>query len=421
MSDNTISVPEFAQCARRWLAENMPVAPEQTRDSFLASSGEPDDQVLDRIATCRSLQRKLFEGGFAGICVTCDYGGQGLTPAHQEAFNHEIEGYDYPSDIQASTFIPAMALLLEFGTEEQKRRHVPAMLSGAEIWVQLLSEPTGGSDAASVMTSARREGDTWILNGSKIWTTAAWYADWAICLARTDWSVEKHQGLTVFSFPINAAGVEIHRIELVNGTREFCQEYLTDVVVADENRIGEVGGGWDVVMRWLFHERTIIGGSPYVTGRGARASEGPYDARELLKLAYRFDTLNDPRSRRLVGQVHASALVNEAMVELVTEKMMRGALSFHAAAMLRLFVGTQLARRATIAMDLCGRHGVTWDEGEGVTNRMGAGYLARQAVCIGGGTTEMARNVIAERHLGLPREHRNDRGPFKDVPRGPVG
>lgn len=421
MSDDIVSVPEFAQRARRWLAANMPAAPTQTRDSFLASSGEPDAEVLARIATCRALQRKLFEGGFAGICVARDYGGQGLTPAHQEAFNHEIEGYDYPSDIQASTFIPAMALLLEFGTEEQKRRHVPAMLSGEEIWVQLLSEPTGGSDAASVMTSARREGDNWVLNGSKIWTTAAWYADWAICLARTDWGVEKHQGLTVFSFPISTAGVEVHRIELVNGTREFCQEYLTDVVVPDENRVGEVDGGWDVVTRWLFHERTIIGGSPYVTGRGARASDGPYDARELLTLARRFDTLNDPRSRGLIGQAHASALVNGAMIELVTEKMMRGALSLHAAAMLRLFAGTQLARRATIAMDLCGRRGVTWAEDEDICNRLGAGYLARQAVCIGGGTTEMARNVIAERLLGLPREHRDDRGPFRDVPRGPAG
>ena len=416
-----IDVEEFAARARIWLADNMPPAPPRGGDSFLASTGEPDDQVLGRIKTCRDLQRRLADGGFAGICVPRQYGGQGLTPAHQAAFNRELEGYDYPADIQASTFIPAMALLLEFGTEEQKERHVPAILRGEEIWVQFLSEPTGGSDAAAAVTTARRDGDHWVLNGSKIWTTAAWYGDWAICLARTDWSVDKHQGLTVFSFPVAAPGVDVHRIELVNGSREFCQEFLTDVVVPDADRLGEVGGGWAVVSRWLYHERTISGGSMYVTGRGNRPNEGPYETRAMIARARRQGSFGDPRTRDLIGQAHALALTRDAMVSAVTAQMAAGALPHHAAAMIRLFSGTTTARRATIGMQLGGRDTVVWSPDEDDYARLGAGYLARQVACIGGGTTEMARNVISERLMGMPREPRNDAGPFRDVPRGPQG
>ena len=185
------------------MAANMPPADPAAGHFFftrpVGSRTDADD--LARIDRCRELQRRLFDGGFAGICVPTEYGGQGLTPAHQSAFNRELRGYDYPLEIQASTFIPCMALLLEFGTEEQKLRHIPKMLRGEEVWAQFLSEPGGGSDAAGAVTTAVRDGDQWVLNGSKIWTTGAWYSDWAMCLARTNWDVEKHRGLTVLQPP----------------------------------------------------------------------------------------------------------------------------------------------------------------------------------------------------------------------------
>jgi alkylation response protein AidB-like acyl-CoA dehydrogenase len=419
MSTDALGVEEFATRARAWLAENLPRVDPKAGDFFLTATGRTDDEDLARVATCRDLQRRLFDGGFAGICVPQAYGGQGLTPAHQAAFNREIRGYDYPAEIQASTFIPCMALLLEFGTEEQKLRHIPAMLRGEEIWVQLLSEPGGGSDAAGAVTTATRDGDEWIVNGSKIWTTSAWYGDWAICLARTNWDVEKHRGLTVLSFPITTPGVEIHRIELVNGSKEFCQEFLTDVVVADRDRIGDVDAGWSVVTRWLYHERTIAGGSPYVTGSGNRPNDGPHDPHAMVELARRLGTIDDSRTRDLIGEAQTLSLVREALVESVTAKMAAGALPHHAAAMLRLFSGTMNVRRATIAFDLCRDGAVAWSPDEETFAQVGVGYLVRQAACIGGGTTEMARNVISERLLGMPREQRADTDAFRDVPRGP--
>ena len=417
---SVISVEEYAHRARAWLPDHLPPADPAAAQFFLTATASDDEQDLARIQTCRDLQSRLFDGGFAGICVPVEYGGQGLTPAHQAAFNRELRGYDYPAEIQASTFIPAMALLLEFGSEEQKLRHIPAMLRGEEIWIQFLSEPGSGSDAAGAVTTATREGDQWVLNGSKIWTTAGWYGDWAICLARTNWDVEKHRGLTVFSFPMSTPGIEVRRIELVNGSREFCQEFLTDVVVSDRDRIGDVDAGWDVVTRWLHHERTIAGGSKYVTGQGNQATEGPYEAAVMAALARERGSWGDPHTQELIGQARVLGLVRSALVQSVSRKMADGALPHHAAAIPRLFSGMATTRRATIAYELAGERAVAWDPEQRTDAQVALGYLVRQAACIGGGTTEMARNVISERLLGMPRERRADSEAFRDVPRGPA-
>jgi alkylation response protein AidB-like acyl-CoA dehydrogenase len=420
VTDETITIDEFAARARAWLAEHFPPADPSAGHFFFGDpSSRTDEDDLARIDRCRELQRRLFEGGFAGICVPPHYGGQGLTPAHQFAFNRALRNFDYPLEIQASTFIPCMAILLEFGTEEQKRRHIPAMLRGEEVWAQFLSEPGGGSDAAGAVTTATRDGDQWVLNGSKIWTTGAWYSDWAMCLARTNWEVEKHRGLTVFSLPVRSPGVEIHRIQLMNGSKEFCQEFLNDVVVDDRDRIGDVDGGWTVMTRWLHHERTIAGGSPYVTSAGSRDDEAPNAGRGLAQLARELGVLEDPHTLERIGEAQTLTLVGDALVRSVTSKMQTGALPHHAAAMLRLFSGTATVRKAVIALELAGGSAVVWAPDEGRLAQVGTGYLVRQASCIGGGTTEMARNVISERLLGMPRETRADGGPFRDVARGP--
>jgi alkylation response protein AidB-like acyl-CoA dehydrogenase len=135
-----------------------------------------DEEELAAVARERQVQRLLFDADLAGVCFPKEYGGQGLTPAHQRVLNEELVGYEYPARIQAPTFSPCAAVLLDLGTEEQKRQHLPAILRGEEIWMQFLSEPSGGSDVAGALTSAVRDGDEWVLNGSKIWTTGAWWA-----------------------------------------------------------------------------------------------------------------------------------------------------------------------------------------------------------------------------------------------------
>ena len=146
--------------------------------------------------------------------------------------------------------------------------------------MQFLSEPSGGSDVAGALTTAVRDGDQWVLNGSKVWTSGAWWSDWGLCLARTNWDVPKHRGLTVFMLPIHQPGVEVHRIEMLNGSREFCQEFMTDVIVPDSDRVGEVDDGWTVGTRWMFHERMLYTSS-YVT-EPAGTTHGRSDTAAVL-------------------------------------------------------------------------------------------------------------------------------------------
>ena len=208
-----------------------------------------------------------------------------------------------------------MAVILDFGTEEQKRRHIPPILRGEELWMQFLSEPSGGSDVAGAQTTAVRDGDEWVMNGSKIWTTGAWWADWGLCLARTNWDVPKHRGLSVFMLKIHQPGIEVHRIEMLNGSTEFCQEFITDVRIPDGDRIGEVDQGWTVGTRWMYHERTLSGGSPYVRpGRPAAASVRPRAApTATCSWPGEFGRLEDSRVRELIGEAYTGGVVGEAL------------------------------------------------------------------------------------------------------------
>jgi alkylation response protein AidB-like acyl-CoA dehydrogenase len=375
-----------------------------------------DEEELAAVARDREVQRLLFDAGLAGVCFPREYGGQGLSPEHQRTLNEELAGYEYPARIQAPTLSPCAAVLLDLGTEEQKLRHLPAILRGEEIWMQFLSEPSGGSDVASALTSAVQDGEEWVLNGSKIWTTGAWWSDWGLCLARTNWDVPKHRGLTVFILPIRQPGLEVHRIEMLNGSMEFCQEFLTDVRVPDSDRVGDIDDGWTVGTRWMFHERMLTN-SPLVTVPAGSTHGGtttPMDA-----VARDAGRLEDPSVRDLVGEAHMLEIVDGQLRRRIGEGITTGVMADQSAAIGRLFTGVTSARLRTIALEIAGSAGAAWTDDDGELAYSGSDFLMRQVSCIGGGTTEMARNVISERVLGMPRERSQDRDvAFRDVPRG---
>ncbi|MEX5709721.1 MULTISPECIES: acyl-CoA dehydrogenase family protein [Parafrankia] len=409
-------VETFRQRARDWIRGNLAPLPAGSGIGVMRA-GESDEAELAAVARQREIQRMFYDAGFAGIAFPREYGGQGLTADHQKAFSEEISGYEYPADIQAPTFSPCAAVLLDFGTEEQKRQHIPAILKGEELWMQFLSEPSAGSDVAAALTSAVRDGDDWILNGSKIWTTGAWWSDWGLVLARTNWDVPKHRGLTVFILPIHQPGIEVHRIEMLNGNKEFCQEFLTDVRVPDTDRIGEVDDGWTVGTRWMFHER-MLHNSPLVTipADGAR---GTIRATHLVEIARDAGRLEDPLARDLIGEGRMLDLVTHALQGRLSRGLRSGRMPDQSAAIGRLFTGVTAARTTTLSFNLAGGASAAWTDDDGATAECGNDFLLRQVSCIGGGTTEMARNVVSERVLGMPREPAKDRGvAFRDVPRG---
>jgi alkylation response protein AidB-like acyl-CoA dehydrogenase len=376
-------------------------------------------QQLGAVTRERDIQRMLFDAGLAGICFPKEYGGQGLTPAHQKVLNEELTGYEFPSRIQAPTMSPCAAVLLDFGTEEQKQAHIPAILKGEELWMQLLSEPSGGSDVAGALTTAVRDGEEWMLNGSKVWTTGAWWSDWGLCLARTNWEVPKHRGLTVFIFPLHQPGIEVQRIEMLNGFKDFCQEFITDVRVPDSDRIGEVDDGWTVGTRWMFHERMLTN-SPLVTSPvgGIHGTGGL--AAHLRQIAIDAGRVDDPRARELRGESKALHLTNGELRKRIGQGIVTGTMSDQSSAIGRLFGAETNMRTNTIAFEIAGSSGVAWTDDDGMVAELGNDFLMRQTGAIGGGTTEMAKNVIAERVLGMPRERTLDKDvAFRDVPRSP--
>jgi alkylation response protein AidB-like acyl-CoA dehydrogenase len=415
------SVESFRLRARDWLKENAPRATRRGSGVSFSAGGTREEELAD-VQRNRDLQRLFYDGGFAGICFPREYGGQGLTPAHQHAFNEELDGYEYSSRIQVPTFQPCASVLLEFGTEEQKRNHLPAMFKGEEIWMQLLSEPSGGSDVAGAQTYAVRDGDEWVLNGSKIWTTGAWWSDWGLALVRTNSDVPKHRGLSVFIMKLHQPGIEVHQIEMVNGAKEFCQEFITDLRVPDSDRVGEVDDGWTVGIRWMYYERSLGGRSPFITRPATSGFEG-VQGDPTLRLAKRAGKLDDPHARQLVGEAHALGVVGRALSGRLATLIARGDITDQAAALGRLMGGESALRSSAIAYELAGSSAAAWDVDDAddvALGNTGIGFLTRQAATIAGGTTEMSRNVISERVLGMPRERTMDKDvAFKDVPKGP--
>ncbi len=408
------SLDDFRARARAFVGANL--RPADTNQLVGPLRNErTDEEELAAVAREREVQRMLFEAGLAGICFPTEYGGQGLTRDHQRTFNQEVAGFEYPSRIQAPTLSPCAAVLLDFGTEEQKLAHIPAILRGEEIWMQFLSEPSGGSDVAAALTSAVRDGEEWVLNGSKIWTTGAWWSDWGLCLARTNWDVPKHRGLTVFILPIRQPGLDVHRIEMLNGSKEFCQEFLTDVRVPDTDRVGDVDDGWTVGTRWMFHERMLTN-SPLVTVPAGTGRGG--NTKPVTAVARDAGRLDDPYIRDLVGEAHMLEVVDRHLRRRIGEGIATGAMPDQSAAIGRLFAGVTAARMRDIDFEIAGAAGAAWTEDDGELAFAGSDFLMRQVSCIGGGTTEMARNVISERVLGMPRERSQDRDvAFRDVPR----
>lgn len=400
------TVEEFAARARSWLAGNMPRLDPQ----HPPRNGRDDEGAWQR---ARDLQRRLYDGGFAGICFPREYGGLGLDIRYQKAFDAESDGYEMPLILNVPTFTICCATLLDTGSEEQKRRHIHAALRGDEVLVQLLSEPSGGSDLAGLITRADRDGDGWLISGAKTWSTSAFAADYGLLLARTDATVPKHDGLTMFLTPIHAPGITLRRIEQVDGTNEFCEEFFDGLRLGEDAIVGEVNKGWDVASRLLFHERRAVGqGSEFASGRGPERTE--MAAHDFLDLAEQTGTVDDPWAQDKIGRVLARRMVRDSLVDYVGRDMRTGALPPAAGTLIRLFHSDVTFLEVDTATEVAGPLGVIDDEAQLL--KVGKRYLSRQTVALGGGSNEMARNVIAERMLGLPREYAADRGvPFNQV------
>jgi acyl-CoA dehydrogenase len=295
--------------------------------------------------------------------------------------------------------------------ERHKLRYLPPLASGEEVWCQLFSEPVAGSDLAGLRTRAVRNGDEWIINGQKIWTSGAHYSNFGILLTRTDSTVAKHDGLTMFFIDMKSPGVEIRPIKQVNGQSGFNEVFFTDLRVPDHQRLGEVGQGWKVSLTTLMNERLSI---------GAGMSTG---FAELLDFCCNFETgdglaIEDPavRSKLATWAVRTSGLRYTGYRAI--SALSRGETPGPENSIGKLVAGQTLQEIAMFALDLQGQAGIMMDPARvEASARFQAMLLRSPATRIEGGTDEILRNIIAERVLGLPEEARLDKGvPFNEIP-----
>jgi alkylation response protein AidB-like acyl-CoA dehydrogenase len=396
--------------ARAWLDANL-----SRRDPTVTRLRGVDHKTVEGIAAQRAIQRRLFDAGYMGITWPTEYGGQGLSTAHERAFAEEAAGYALPDFGVAggTTFGVCARTMLAHASPAFLSRHMPAILAGDELWVQFFSEPGAGSDLAGITTRATRDGDQWILNGSKIWSSGAYYADYGMCLARTDWDVPKHRGLTWFAVKIDQPGVTVQPVREINGDAEFCQEFFDDVRLTDDDVIGEVHRGWTVAQTMLVFER---GGS---ADEAPRLPQPTGLAPDLVALARRMRRQDEPAVRQGIARAQVNEYALGQLAKRISGLIRAGkADPAGVAAYGKLAQGTFGPIRARIGLEVGGSAGLVWESGVVDDMATSINYLNSRIMSIAGGSNEMQRNGIGERVLGLPREPSFDSTrPFSEVVR----
>ncbi|MEZ5412271.1 MAG: acyl-CoA dehydrogenase family protein [Acidimicrobiales bacterium] len=408
MSSATTDIETFRQEARAWIKANLEPRPKAS------ATGRPEREAStpEDIAKARVLQRKLFDAGWAGLSYPAEYGGRGLTALHERVWREEALDY-YAPDFGVAGSVTFGAIgrsLVAHCTPEFCQEHIPKILAGEELWCQFYSEPEAGSDLAGIRTRAVQDGERWIISGSKIWSSGAYLADWAMCLARTDWSVPKHRGLTWFAVPTNAKGVEIRQIRQINGNAEFCEEFLDEVEVTEADVIGEVNKGWAVTQTMLVYERGA-------GEMGASMVEPRELAPDLVALARKVGRADDPAARQAIAKAHINDYAQYHLGHRIADRLRAQATPDPAvAAYGKLASGVLAPIRARLGMEVGGPAALAWAAGDEDGGRPALNYLNGRVTSIAAGTNEMQRNGIGERVLGLPREPSFDTNkPFNEV------
>jgi len=330
-------------------------------------------------------------------------------------WGQEERRYKTPPDIFGIGIGMAGPTLMAHATEAQKATWLLKMCSGEEIWCQLFSEPGAGSDLAGLRTSAVRDGDDWMINGQKIWTTGAQFCDWGILVARSDANAAKHKGLTYFVVDMKSPGIEVRPITQINGGQGFNEVFFTDVRIPDENRLEGVGDGWRVALTTLMNERASIG-----AGSGGGGGVG-----DLLNLARRCaidgaPALQDKAVRARIADFYVKSKGLQFTAARTQSALSQGKIPGPEASLGKLVGGVLIQDMAEFAMELQGMTAAVSDASVALNDGAWQDrYLSIPGLRIAGGTDEVLRNIIAERVLGLPPEIRVDKNiPFKDVPTG---
>ena len=404
--DDSQSEAAFRAEAREWLAENAP--------NFSTEGLEAPDDGGDPVALklAQAWQACKADAGYACLLWPKEYGGRGATPMELLVYEEEERKYPVPGSVFRIGLGMAGPVMMKYASEDQKARYLPKMRRGDEVWCQLFSEPSAGSDVAGLRMRSVKDGDDWVINGQKVWTTGAHFCDYGILVTRHDPTVPKHMGLTFFFVDMKSPGISINRINQISGESNFCEVFFSDVRIPDAQRLGQVGDGWSVALTTLMNERLAVGGAP------------PPDSNEILDTVLATELESGPAIKDAsVREKLADWYVQTEGFRLTKFRTMtalsRGQTPGPEASIGKLVTAKKRQAIASFGMDLQEMGGVLMDGAADEDSAYQEAYLSSPGGRIAGGTDEILMNIIAERVLGLPPDIRVDKKlPFSELPTG---
>ena len=404
--NDTPQEAEFRAKCRAWLEANAELKTKKTNSAKNMNVG--NKSLLEAAA---EWQKKKYDAGWAMIHWPKEFGGIGATPIERIIWAQEESKFNVPKGVYEIGLGMAGPVMMEYATDEQKERYLPPMAEGKEIWCQLFSEPSAGSDVAGLRSKAVQDGENWIVNGQKVWTSGAHFSDFGILVVRHDPSLEKHKGLTFFFVDMKSPGIEVKPIKQLTGGSSFNEVYFNDVVIPDSQRLGEIGDGWKVAITTLMNERLAVGDADGV------------DANEAFELAKKHDKdgeqlIDNNAVRESIADWYceASGLKNTKLRTM--SALSRGDTPGPEASITKIVSANKLQAIGNFGMDSSDMSGMLMNE-ESDFIKFQMAWMGAAGLRIAGGTDEILKNIIAERVLGLPQEARADKGlAFKDIPSG---
>jgi len=395
-----VNIDAYRERARDWLRAN---APAFVRTSQIDVAGE--------LAKARAWQALKAAHGYAAITLPEQYGGAGGTELEKIVFTEEELAYDLPTSFYGVSLGMPVPIFLRHAPEAAKMALAPSAIRGEQIWCQLFSEPMAGSDLAALRLQAKRQGDGWVLNGQKLWTTWAQFADWGVIVVRTDPSVPKHAGLTYFYLNMHSPGIEVRTVRKLGGEQDVNEVFFTDVFVPDEQRLGAVGEGFRVALETLMIERYAIadegGGGPSLESFISLAKQARIGGRSAFE---------DGEVRKVIADAFVERQGLRSVHLRALQAIARGVEPGPEGAIRKLLVAKTRYKLASMALELMGPDGVELDVELSVRADFAQSWLDAPALRIAGGTDEILRNTIAEKILRLPQDYRPDKGvPFNQL------
>ena len=392
----------FRKNCREWLEKNAKLKIGVEKNEFAN---------IDFLQAAKGWQKKKYDAGWAMLHWPKEYGGIAASAIERIIWSEEESKFDVPRGIFEIGLGMCGPVMMEYASEEQKARYLPPMAEGKEIWCQLFSEPSAGSDVAGLRSKAVQDGDNWIINGQKVWTSGAHFSDYGILVVRHDPSLAKHKGMTFFFIDMKSPGIDIKPIKQITGGSSFNEVYFNDVVVPDSQRLGKIGDGWKVAITTLMNERLAVGDA-----NGA-------DVEEAFRWAKNQDDIGEPlinnrsvRSSIADWYCEANGLKNTKLRTM--SALSKGETPGPEASITKIVSANKLQDIGNFGMDSLDMSGMLKTDNAEIQSFQNA-WLGAPGLRIAGGTDEILKNIIAERVLGLPQDARADKGlPYKDIPTG---